>query len=49
MRFPWDILEGKVADLILEGEAIESSTAVVPLANERILAECNVWVQERQF
>lgn len=41
-----DIPEPKATDSILEEEA-ESSTAVVPLAEERVLEECNVWVQEQ--
>lgn len=41
-----DIPESKATDSILEGEA-ESSTVVVPLAEERVLEECNVWVQEQ--
>lgn len=42
-----DIPEPKATDSVLEGEAIESSTVVVPLAEERVLQECNVWVQEQ--
>ncbi|MEH2364413.1 GmrSD restriction endonuclease domain-containing protein [Nostoc sp.] len=41
-----DIPEPKATDSILEPEA-ESSTVVVPLAEERVLEECNVWVQEQ--
>ena len=42
-----DILEPKATDSVLEGEAIESSIVVVPMAEERVLKECNVWVQEQ--
>ncbi|MCL6750527.1 DUF1524 domain-containing protein [Nostoc sp. CCCryo 231-06] len=41
-----DIPEAKVTDSILEEEAIRS-TVVVPMAEERVLEECNVWVQEQ--
>ncbi|NEU81235.1 DUF262 domain-containing protein [Nostoc sp. UIC 10630] len=41
-----DIPEAKATDSVFKEEA-ESSTAVVPLAEERVLEECNVWVQEQ--
>ncbi|MCC5653604.1 DUF262 domain-containing protein [Nostoc sp. XA013] len=40
-----DIPEPKAVDSVLE-EA-ESSTVVVPLAEEKVLEECNAWVQEQ--
>jgi hypothetical protein len=42
-----DIPEPKAADSHVAQNVIESSTAVVSLADQRVLEECNAWVQEQ--
>ncbi|MBN3992644.1 MAG: DUF262 domain-containing protein [Nostoc sp. NMS2] len=42
-----DIPEPKMTDSILEQEVVEISTAVVPLTDEKVLEECNAWVQKQ--
>jgi hypothetical protein len=42
-----DIPEAKATPPMMEHQDIESSTTVMPVAEERVLEECNAWVQEQ--